>query len=141
MKNNILLYKSSLIFIKNSERVKTWIKHTINKNYTNKDRMISLFEYICQLDTETRIESLLYFITKNDSIEDFKVLNIEPLTKTWSGSETPPLEKDIEIYKKLLEKIKGIKFIKHKKYLEEKIEYLKEKIRKIEKKEYLDKYN
>ena len=60
---------------------------------------------------------------------------------TWSGSETPPLEKDIEIYKKLLEKIKGIKFIKHKKYLEEKIEYLKEKIRKIEKKEYLDKYN
>ena len=141
LKNNILLYKSSLIFIKNSERVKTWIKHTINKNYTNKDRMISLFEYICQLDTETKIESLLYFITKNDNIEDFKVLNIEPLTKTWSGSETPPLEKDIEIYKKLLEKIKGIKFIKHKKYLEEKIEYLKEKIRKIEKKEYLDKYN
>ena len=72
LKNNILLYKSSLIFIKNSERVKTWIKHTINKNYTNKDRMISLFEYICQLDTETRIESLLYFITKNDSIEDLE---------------------------------------------------------------------
>lgn len=141
LENNMLLYQASSVFIKNSERVRTWIKHTINKNYINKNKMISLFEYICQLDTETKIESLLYFISKNNNIEDFKVLNIEPITRTWSGSEIPLLEKDIETYKKLLENIKGIKFIKHEKYLKERIEILKKEIKGIEKKEYIEKYN
>ena len=103
--------------------------------------MIFLFEGICQLDTETKIESLLYFIDKNNNIENFKVLAIEPRMRSWSGSEIPLLKKDIEVYEKLLENIKGVKFIRHKQYLKEQIEYLKERIKKIEKEEYIDKYN
>lgn len=81
---------------------------------------------------------------KNNNTENFKALDIEPRTRTGSGSEIPLLKKDMEVYDKLLENIKnirGIKFIKHKKYLEERIEYLNERIKKIEKKEYIDKYN
>ena len=142
LENRRLLYNFSSIFMsKNNERVKNWIKYTIDKNCTNKDKMIFLFEGICQLDTETKIESLLYFIDKNNNIENFKVLAIEPRMRSWSGSEIPLLKKDIEVYEKLLENIKGVKFIRHKQYLKEQIEYLKERIKKIEKEEYIDKYN
>lgn len=141
LKNKNLLYRFPSIFMSNNERVKIWIKHTIDKNFMNEDNMIFLFEGICQLDTETKIESLLYFINKNNNIENFKALDIEPRTRTWSGSEIPLLKNDIEVYEKLLENIKGIKYIKHKNYLEKRIEYLKERIKKIEKEEYLDKYN
>ena len=142
LENRRLLYNFSSIFMsKNNERVKNWIKYTIDKNCTNKDKMIFLFEGVCQLDTETKIESLLYFIDKNNNIENFKVLAIEPRMRSWSGSEIPLLKKDIEVYEKLLENIKGVKFIRHKQYLKEQIEYLKERIKKIEKEEYIDKYN
>lgn len=144
LKNRNFLYKFPSIFISNNERVKIWIKHIIDENFINEDKMIFLFEGICQLDIETKIESLLYFIDKNNNVENFKVLDIEPRMRTWSGSEIPLLKKDMEVYDKLLENIKnirGIKFIKHKKYLEERIEYLNERIKKIEKKEYINKYN
>lgn len=141
LKNRNFLYKFPSIFMSNNERVKIWIKHIIDENFTNEDKMIFLFEGICQLDVETKIESLLYFIDKNNNIENFKVLAIEPRMRAWSGSEIPLLKKDIEVYEKLLENIRGIKFIKHKKYLEEQIKYLKERIKKIEKEEYIDKYN
>lgn len=144
LKNRNFLYKFPSTFMSNNERVKIWIKHIIDKNCMNEDKMIFLFEGICQLDTETKIESLLYFIDKNNNIENFKALDIEPRTRIGSGSEIPLLKKDMEVYDKLLENIKnirGIKFIKHKKYLEERIEYLNERIKKIEKKEYIDKYN
>lgn len=131
LENRRLLYNFSSIFMsKNNERVKNWIKYTIDKNCTNKDKMIFLFEGVCQLDTETKIESLLYFIDKNNNIENFKVLAIEPRMRSWSGSEIPLLKKDIEVYEKLLENIKGVKFIRHKQYLKEQIEYLKERIKK-----------
>lgn len=141
LKNINFLYKFPSIFMSNNERVKIWIKHTIDKSCMNEDRMIFLFEGICQLDTETKIESLLYFIDKDNNIENFKVLAIEPRMRSWSGSEIPLLKKDIEVYEKLLENIKGVKFIRHKQYLKEQIEYLKERIKKIEKEEYIDKYN
>lgn len=141
LKEQGLLYKISSIFINDNERVKIWIKHIIDKNCMNEDKMIFLFENICQLNVEIKIEFLLYFIAKNNNIETFKRLAIEPRMRSWSGSEIPLLEKDIKVYQQLLEGIEGIKFIKHKKYLKEKIEFLKERIKKIEKKEYIDKYN
>ena len=144
LKNRNFLYKFPSIFMSNNERVKIWIKHIIDKNCMDEDKMVFLFEGICQLDIETKIESLLYFIDKNNNIENFKALDIEPRMRTWSGSEIPLLKEDIEVYKNLLENIKNIreiKFIKHKKYLEERIEYLNERIKKIEKEEYIDKYN
>lgn len=137
----LLLYHFWKIFTINIFNVRDWIKHTITKYYNDREKVLILFEIICQLDKEIRIESIIYFLNKNKDIEIFKKIDIEPRSRAWGGSEISLLSKDIELYEELLINIKGIKFIKHRGCLEERIEWLKNKIKKIERKEYLEKYN
>ena len=129
------------IFLRDNSNVKKWFIHIIDKFFDNEKKILFLFEIISQLDENIKLECILYFINKNRNIEIFKNISLEPRFKSWTGSEIPLLSKEVEFYEKLLSNITDLKFIRHKNYLSERIRDKKTEIKKVEKREYLEKYS
>ena len=105
------------------------IKKYIEKFSEDGNRMVFIFEFISELSHENRKVFISYFIQKNDSYELFKKLSLEPSSFGWSGSRVPHLQKDKDFYTLVLECTSGVKFLKHKQYLEKRISYIEEQIK------------
>ena len=71
---------------------------------------------------------ILLFIENNPLFEDFKRIPLIPTSWSWSGSAVPMYSAWIESLESLLSSFIGLKWIKHKKYIETQIAYLKERI-------------
>lgn len=113
-----------------------WLEHIIEKNFNN-DKIFKIFEIVCQLNSELKLKCIIKFISLNQNYEIFKKINIEPSFKCFEGSEVPLLEKDKKFYEKILAELSGVKFIKHKNFINKKIELLKEKIEEEKRKDFI----
>ena len=60
--------------------------------------------------------------------EDFERIPLIPTSWSWSGSAVPIYSAWIEFLESLLPSLVGLKWIKHKNYIETQISYLKRKI-------------
>jgi hypothetical protein len=116
------------------------IKKYINEFSEDENRIIFIFEFISELSHKNRKIFISYFIQKNASFELFKKLSLEPSSFGWSGSRVPHLQKDKDFYRLLLECTSGVKFLKHKQYLEKKISYIKEQIKSEKKSDFMSDY-
>ena len=70
----------------------------------------------------------MLFLENNELFEDFKEIPLIPDSFSWSGSAVPMYSSWIEYLESLLPNLIGLKWIKHKKYVETKIAYLKRQI-------------
>ena len=64
------------------------------------------------------------FLENNPSIEDFEKIPLLPTSWSCTGSVVPIYSAWIEYLELLLPSLIGLKWIKHKKYIETKIDYL-----------------
>lgn len=125
-------------FLEESDRKKEWVKHLIEENYNN-DNIEYVFQIVCQLTSEFKIECISRFFELNKDFIIFKRLSIEPRLRSYVGSEIPLLEGDIELYQELLLNMNGINFLEHKELINKRIDWLEKKIEKIRKNEYVEK--
>ena len=116
------------------------IKKYINEFSEDENRIIFIFEFISELSHENRKVFISYFIQKNDSYELFEKLSLEPSSFGWSGSRIPYLQKDKDFYTSLLECTSGVKFLRHKQYLEKRISYIEEYIKSEKKSDFMRDY-
>lgn len=70
----------------------------------------------------------MLFLEINPLFEDFQRIPLVPTSGSWSGSAVPMYSAWIEFLESLLPNFIGLKWIKHKNYIETKIGYLKEQI-------------
>ena len=124
---------SRLIIKTEGEELRTqksikWIRHFIEENANNKDEMLCLFEAFSQCDTEQRIGHIEIFLSKNEDYDMFKRLPLITFPNSWSGSLVPLYSSWIEFLEKVLPFLSGLKFINHKKLIEEKMDNLRKKI-------------
>ena len=70
----------------------------------------------------------MLFLENNELFEDFKEIPLIPDSFSWSGSAVPMYSSWIKYLESLLPNLIGLKWIKHKKYVETKIAYLKRQI-------------
>ena len=124
---------SRLIIKTEGEEAKTeksikWIRHFIDENANNKDEMVCLFEAFSQCDTEQRIGHIETFLNKNNDYDTFKRLPLISYPNSWSGSLVPLYSSWIEFLQKILPFLSGLKFINHKKLIEEKMDNLRKRI-------------
>ena len=112
-----------------TEKQDLWIRHYITTYCMDSDKMEYLFFGIATLDSNRRIEYFKLFLECNDSFEAFQNLPMSPRSFCWSGSEVPYLSERIHFLESLLPYCVGLKFIKHKQLIYEKIESLREQIR------------
>jgi len=138
------ILKSFLFHSQGNEDIKKKRKYVIKK-YINKfskdeNRIIFIFEFINELSHENRKVFISYFIQKNDSYELFEKLFFEPSSFGWLGSLIPYLQKDKDFYTSLLECTSGVKFLRHKQYLEKRISYIEEHIKSEKKSDFMRDY-
>jgi hypothetical protein len=110
-----------------------FIKQTISRNIEDIKYLCFIFKIANNLGENFRRELLGLFLHKNKNIDDFKLLENESNSRSWSGSLVPILEKEKNNLILLLPLLNSIELLEHRFYIEKRIEY-KEKYIKSEKK-------
>lgn len=105
-----------------------WIRQCIQLFSNDETKMYCLFSVISKLKIERKKEYILLFLENNPLFEDFKRIPLTPVSCSWSGSAVPMYFAWIEYLESLLSSFIGLKWIRHKKYIETQIGYLKERI-------------
>ena len=105
-----------------------WIRQCIQLFSNDETKIYCLFSVISKLKIERKKEYVLLFLENNPLFEEFERIPLTPTSCSWSGSAVPMYSAWIEFLESLLPSFIGIKWIKHKKYIETQIGYLKKQI-------------
>lgn len=132
----LLSYKSGKNEI--AEKQEKWIRYTIRKYCMDSERMHHLFGAIAESDANQKRGAIKEFLRCNSEYAIFEQLPLEPSSWSWSGSEVPVIERRIEYLKSLLSLMSGVKYLKHRKKIETRIENLENHIKYVEVQELLE---
>ena len=110
------------------ERQDMWIRQCIQRFCYDEEKMYCLFSVVSKLEFKRKKEYILLFLENNPLFEYFEKIPLTPTSWSWSGSAVPMYSAWIEFLESLLPNFIGLKWIKHKNYIETKIDYLKERI-------------
>ena len=105
-----------------------WISQCIKSFSKDNMKMDCLFSAISNLEIKRKEEYILMFLENNTLFEDFQEIPLTPTSYSYFGSAVPIYSSWIEFLESLLPKFVGLKWIKHKNYIEEKISFLKVRI-------------
>lgn len=122
------------------ERKETWIREHIDKHAYDEAKMKDIFDVIATVFPGKRLEYIKGFLEKNSNFDMFTKISLFPSSRSWSGSEVPLIEKDIEFLQKLADEISGVDYLEHKLYLKEWISDKKQYKQKILKREYMENF-
>lgn len=91
----------------------TWIESCISENANDIERMQLLFEVVCNCTYAQFLQALICFCKYNQDYDAFCKLPLSPTFFSWTGSEVPLIEKQIEFLEELKDGLKGFQFIEH----------------------------
>lgn len=111
------------------ERQDEWIRHSIKLFATDTMKMCYLFSAIYKLNIDRKKEYIRLFLENNQLFEDFEKLPLIPQAYGWSGSVIPLYSSWIEFLESLLPSFIGLKWVRHKNYVELSINNLKMRIK------------
>lgn len=105
-----------------------WLTHIITQNASN-DWIYVIFEFVCELDDDTKRSATQTLLENNSDIETFNKLSIIP--NHWNGWESliPAYQKQIDFLESLYPLVTGMKFINHRTMIKSKVEMLQQMIR------------
>ena len=124
---------NNLIVKKQDEFIKYWIVNFSK----NKLKINCLFSIIAKLDNNRKKEYIKLFIANNELFEYFKKIPLIPTSYGYTSRLIPLYNSWIEYLKSLLPIFVDLKWIEHKGHIEKQIDYLREKIKSEETKEFL----
>ena len=110
------------------ERQDMWIRQCIQRFFNDEAKMYCLFSVVSKLEIKRKKEYILLFLENNPLFEDFEKIPLTPTSCSWSGSAVPMYSAWIEFLESLLPNFIGLKWIKHKNYIETKIDDLQKQI-------------
>ncbi len=110
------------------ERQDMWIRQCIQQFCNDEAKMYCLFSVVSKLEIKRKKEYILLFLENNTLFEDFEKIPLTPTSWSWSGSAVPMYSAWIEFLESLLPNFIGLKWIKHKNYIETKIDDLQKQI-------------
>ena len=93
-----------------------WLEHIIKENAT-KEKIVYIFNVICELNEELRKFSIKVFLNNNCNFETFKKLSLFPSRVVDFGSLVNLYRKRIDYIQSLYPLMEGIEFLKHEEYL------------------------
>lgn len=133
-KSSVPYFLESLLLIDQNEkklveRQDIWIRDCIQRFYNDEVKMYCLFSAVSKLEFKRKKEYILLFLENNPSFEDFEKIPLTPTSWSWSGSVVPIYSAWIEFLESFLPNFIGLKWIKHKNYIETKIDDLKKQIK------------
>lgn len=121
-----------------------WFEHSLSTYCNNQQDIIYLFECIRDFDFSSKIKCLEILFEYNRDFETFKMINLEPSSISFSGSEIPYIKSQISFYEQIKEIIPSeLCFINHLAYVDDVLQHKKNSIRRvlIDEKKYLNRLN
>lgn len=76
----------------------------------------------------------------NKSFDDFESLSLEPDSVGWSGSKVPILQERVDFINKLISLCDSVQLLKHRQYLERRLQYLRKEIRGEKKRDFTEEF-
>ena len=122
------------------ERKEMWIREYIYKHAYNEDKIKDIFDVIVAAFPDKRLEYIKEFLGKNSNVDIFKTISLFPSFRSWSGSEVPLIEKDIEFLERLVDEIFGMDYLEHKLYIKELISRHKRYKQTVLENEYIENF-
>lgn len=132
-----------LLFAKSQDgdilkRKKLWLFDKLHERSLDVEKCKNLIDVVVTVLPDWKLEYILEFLKENKKPEDFEKLHLFPLSYSWSGSEVPLILEKIEFLQSLKDSLKGIDYIDHRKYLEERRRSLEKYQEEVELREYLE---
>lgn len=133
----------ALLFAKSDEETvlekkKNWLFEKLRESSFEIKKCKKLIEVVVTVLPDWKLEFILEFLKTNKNSEDFKQIQLFPSSYSWSGSEIPQIIEKIDFLKLLKDKLKGIEYINHRKYIEDCSVELEKYKRRVELREYLE---
>lgn len=126
LESNIIYYDkasfaSELLSNTNDEKIVKknqyiWLEHIIKEN-ANKEKIVYIFNVICELKEELRKFSIKVFLNNNCNFETFEKLSLFPSRVATFGSLSNPYSKRIDFIQSLYPLMKGVEFLEHEEHL------------------------
>ncbi len=118
-----------------------YLEDFVKDNIENINKLKFIFEEIISyLNDFQRKGFIKLIINLNIAFESFEKLSFEKNSMPLRGSTVPMYQKKLEFFQSLLELFEGIEFLKHKKHIEQIIEWKKEQIEIEKKNDFMDNF-
>ena len=101
-------------------------------------RMKFLFNILCNCQKDIFLQGLVSFCHVNKSFDDFKSLRLTETSRSWSGSEIPLIDKQLDFLDNLRTQLKGIDYAEHRAWISEWIQNARNYRSRIEAEEFMD---
>ena len=95
------------------------MRHLIKQYANDTKRMRYLFETIGKLSDDRRIGYIILYLEYNPAYEDFEKLPLIPSSLLWCGSAVPMYSRHKECMMNLGTHLTGIKYLKHRKHVQD----------------------
>jgi len=106
----------------------SYLKDTIAAHATNRSSMQFVFNAVSTLAPEDRSQLVACFVEANPTLEDFKRLNVEPMSWGWQGSKVPLLHRRVDFWTSLLSTMNTPALLQHKAHITSQIDRLQDEI-------------
>lgn len=115
-----------------------FITQTIINNIDNDEYILFIIGVLDYLSEDEKLNILLVLLEYNQNINLFKRIQFSPLSRSWSGSLVPYLEKEKQFLLKILPYLNKITLLNHKAYIEELISHKEQEIEREKKRDFVD---
>ena len=119
-------------------RKKRWLLDKLHKESTDVSKSNKVIEVVVNVLPHWKMEFVCEYLKYNKKVEDFKKIHLFPMLSSWSGSQVPLIIDKIEFLQMLKERLKGIDYIDHRRYIDEMCRNLEKNKEDVELREYLD---
>lgn len=126
--------------LKCEDRKRQWIVSTISIKRRDKQFIGELFEAISEQNEGLRRDSLFSLLDFSEDYDLFVSISLIPSSYTWSGSQVPVLQNQIAFLRSLFPKLIGLRYIRHRQYVGQKIRRIEERIEKVKFEEFIEEW-
>lgn len=116
----------------------TFLLDKINENILDTGYLNFIFSVVAAFELKRKVIFYERFLEINKDFESFSTLRFEPMHESWSGSRVPLLERKVDFYKELIVLCKGIDYLEHRGFLENRIQQLRDSIQSEKKRDFID---
>ena len=123
---------------RNEEKKKGWLLEQLYNSKSDLNRCKRLIYVVATAFSDWEVEYVMKFLSFNKNIEDFKNMYLFPLMRSWSGSEIPIINEELDFLYKLKNQISGTDYIGHKSFIEKIIREREKYKEQVEIREYIE---
>lgn len=122
------------------DRQNQYLRGEIKNKATDREYIDFLFSLISEFKPDRIIIFFKEFLDVNKSFDDFESLSLEPDSVGWSGSKVPILQERVDFINKLISLCDSVQLLKHRQYLERRLQYLRKEIRGEKKRDFTEEF-